>query len=227
MRVGKLEAKQEVMYVGNLQVCRTRYGQFVRGKRVDLDILIAREVLKVKGFIIPYFLARYKGPDSVRKIRIRDEIVSCQKGMWVKLPILIKYKIRGDKNFQVGPDGKDRAAEDTLKRQAVAEEIKRRVTVSQPKHRTIVRPAPVRITKPVVVAKPKEEEIEPDRKEEKETPVDRSVDSLGLNDKVVGLLQGSGIYNASQVKSIKELVGIKGIGVATARVVMNKIKESN
>ncbi len=225
MRVGKLEAKQEVMYVGNLQVCRTKYGQFVRGKRVDLDILIAREVLKVKGFIIPYFLARYKGPDSVRKIRIRDNIISCQRGMWVKLPILIKYKIRGDKNFEVGPDGKDRAAEDTLKRQAVAEEIKRKVTVSRPKHRAPAPVVPVVITKPKEVVKPKEEKIEPDRKDKEKTPVDRLVNSVGLNDKVVGLLQGSGIYNVSQIKSVRELTGIKGIGLATARVIMNKIKE--
>ena len=81
MREGKLEGLQEVMYVGNLQVARTKYGQFVRGKRVDLDTLIAREVLKIKGFIIPYFLARYKGPDSVRKIRIRENIVNCQRGV--------------------------------------------------------------------------------------------------------------------------------------------------
>jgi len=221
MRVGKLEAKQEVMYVGNLQVCRTKYGQFVRGKRVDLDILIAREVLKVKGFIIPYFLARYKGPDSVRKIRIRETIINCQKGMWVKLPILIKYKIRGDRNFEVGPEGKDRAAEDVLKRQAVAEEIKRKVTVSRPKHRTPTSAPSVVITKPKEVVKPKEI-VKP---KEEETPVDHLVSSLGLNDKVVGLLQESGIHNVSQVKSIKELVGIKGIGVATARVIMSKIKE--
>ncbi|GAG96674.1 unnamed protein product, partial [marine sediment metagenome] len=142
------EAKTEVMYTGNLQVARTKYGQFVRGKRVDLDVLVAREILKIKGFIIPYFLARYKGPDPIRKIRIRDEIVNCQKGMWVKLPITLKYKIRGDSNFQVGPDGKDRTAEDILKRQAIEEERKRRVTITRP---TKPRTAPVKITKPVEV----------------------------------------------------------------------------
>ena len=223
MREGKLEAKQEIMYVGSLQVARTKYGQFVRGKRVDLDILIAREVLKIKGFIIPYFLARFKGPESVRKIRIRDEIVSCQRGMWVKLPILIKYKIRGDRNFEVGPEGKDRAAEDVLKRQAVAEEIKRKVTVSRPKHRAVTPASSVVITKPKEVVKPKET-VKP---KEEETPVKHLVSSIGLNDKVVGLLQESGIYNTSQVKSAKKLVGIKGIGVATARVIMQKIKEIN
>ncbi len=224
MREGKLEGLQEVMYVGNLQVARTKYGQFVRGKRVDLDTLIAREVLKIKGFIIPYFLARYKGPDSVRKIRIRENIVNCQRGVWVKLPILIKYKITGDKNFEVGPEGKDRAAEDTLKSQAVAEEIKRKVTVSRPKHRTVITPAPVVITKPKEVVKLKKE-IKLVEKKETAIPIDRLVSSVGLNDKVVGLLQGSGIHNVSQIKSTRELTGIKGIGLATARVIMQKIKE--
>ena len=218
MRVGKLEAKQEVMYVGNLQVVKTKYGQFVRGRRVDLDVLIAREVLKIKGFIIPYFLAKYKGPDSVRKIRVRDEILSCQKGMWVKLPILIKYKINGDPNFQVGPDGKDRVASAILGRQDAAEEIKRKVTVSRPKHRTVTPPAPVVITKPI-------EPVKPVKEKETSIPSDSLVSSLGLNDKVVGLLQGSGIYNVSQVKSVKELVGIRGIGMATAKKIMAKIKE--
>ena len=220
MRVGKLEGLQEVMYVGNLQVARTRYGQFVRGRRVDLDTLIAREVLKIKGFIVPYFLARYKGPDSVRKIRIRENVINCQRGVWTKLPILIKYKIRGDKNFEVGPEGKDRAAEETLKRQAVAEEIKRQVTVSRPKHRTPTPTPAVVITKPKEVIKPKEI-VKP----KEEEPTSRLVSSINLNPKIVGLLQGSGIHNVSQVKSIKELVKIKGIGVATARRIMQKIKE--
>ncbi|GAI19103.1 unnamed protein product, partial [marine sediment metagenome] len=106
-----------------------------------------------------------------------------------------------------------------LGRQAVEEEKKRRVTVSQPtKHRTAAPLAPVKITKPVEKPKEKEEKKE-------EIPVDRSIDSVGLNDKVVGFLQGSEIYNESQVKSIKELVKIKGIGVATARKIMNKIRE--
>ena len=216
MRVGKLEAKQEVMYVGNLQVARTRYGQFVRGKRVDLDVLIAREVLKIKGFIIPYFLAKYKGPDSVRKIRIRDEIINCQKGIWVKLPILIKYKIRGDSSFQVGPEGKDTVASAILGRQAKEEERKKKVTISRPKHRTVT-PSPT----PVVITKP----VEPVKLVEKEIPAGRLVGSLGLSAKIVGLLQDSGIYNVSQIKSIKQLMVIKGIGSATAKTIITKIKE--
>lgn len=217
MRVGKLEAKQEVMYVGNLQVARTKYGQFVRGKRVDLDILIAKEVLKIKGFIIPYFLAKYKGPDSVRKIRIREEIIECPRGLWVKLPILIKYKIRGDSNFQVGPEGKDNVAAAILGRQDKEEAAKQKVTVTRPvKHRTAPPkpPAPVVITKPIEIKEEVEEEIK----------TDRLVSSLGLNDKVVGLLQGAGIHNVSQVKDAKELTKIKGIGVATARTIMKKIE---
>ena len=211
-----MQAKQEVMYVGNLHVVRPKFGQFVRGRRVDLDVLIAREVLKIKGFIIPYFLAKYKGPDSVRKIRIRDEIVSCQKGVWVKLPVLVKYKIRVDKSFEIGPDGEDRSAEDTLKRQAVVEEIKRKVTISRPKHKVVTSPAPVVITKPIEPVKPVEE---------KESPVNHLVSSMGLNGKIVRLLQDSGIYNTSQIKSTKELVEIKGIGMATAKKILAKIKE--
>jgi len=155
MRVGKLEAKQEVMYVGNLKVVRTRQGQFVRGKRVDLDLLIAREVLKLPGFIIPYFLAKYKGPDSVRKIRVKDEVIDCQKGLWVKLPITIGYKIRGDSHFQVGPEGKDKIAPAILERQAAEEEKKRKVSVSRPKlvQQKKSTATSVAITKPVVEKK--------------------------------------------------------------------------
>lgn len=217
MRVGKLEAKQEVMYVGNLKVARIKYGQFVRGKRVDLDILIAREVLKIPGFIIPYFLAKYTGPDSVRKIRVRDEIINCQRGLWVKLPITIKYKIRGDSHFQVGPEGKDKVAPAILGRQAAEEEKKRRVSVSRPK------PAPQKkvVTSPVVITETTAVET---KKEKPSVKPEHSIGYLNLDKKVEKLLQESGIHYVNQIKSAKKLLEIKGIGPATARKIMTKIK---
>jgi len=216
MRVGKLEAKQEVMYVGNLKVARIKYGQFVRGKRVDLDILIAREVLKIPGFIIPYFLAKYTGPDSVRKIRVRDEIIDCQRGLWVKLPITIKYKIRGDSHFQVGPEGKDKVAAAILGRQATEEEKKRRVSVSRPKST-----AKKVVTSPVVITKATVVET---KKEKLSVKPEHSIGYLDLDKRVEKLLQESGIYYVNQIKSAKKLLEIKGIGPATARKIMTKIK---
>lgn len=222
MRVGKLEAKQEVMYTGNLKVVRTRYGQFVRGKRVDLDILIAKEVLKLPGFIIPYFLAKYKGPDATRKIRVRDEVINCQRGLWVKLPITMRYKIRGDSHFQVGPEGKDKVAPAILGRQAAEEEKKRKVSVSRPQsvQQTKAISAP-----PIVVIKP----VEPVVAEKKEVVIktEHLVKDLDLDKRIIELLQESGINNVSQIKSANKLLEIKGIGVATARKIMIKIKETS
>jgi len=218
MREGKLEAKQEVMYIGTLSIAQTKWGRYVRKRRYDVDRLIAEQILKIPGFIVPYFLARFKGPESVRKIRVVDKVINCPKGLWVKLPITIDYKIRGDSHFQVGPEGKDPAAQRILKQQTIEEDRKRKVTISRPKpkHKPTPPPATPQIVKEIA------EVTEPEKKEEKTAPV-KKVSELGLPSRVVRLLNEAGIMDVSQITSTRVVRKIKGIGPSSARQIMKAL----
>lgn len=202
---------QEVMYLGNLKTTNTKYGQFVRGRTVDLDDIMAKEVLKIRGFIVPFFLAKYIGSNSDRKISVRRGVISCLRGLWVKLPLSIRYKIRGDSQFQVGPDCKNNIANAILSKQKVDVE-KRRVSIShpKPKHRFPVKEE--KVASPVSVVQPK-------------IIVERKLSSLGLPKRLLAILKKEEITKDTQVPSKTKLLKIRGIGSASANQILSKIGE--
>jgi len=197
-----------VIYSGSLRIAKTKYGQFVRGKRVDLDPVIAREVLKIPGFEETTFPARYLGKAPSRSLRVQGgDIVVCSRGIWTALPVAIKYKIVNDTDFEVGPTGSS-AKFLIAKQQREADARKR---TKRAKHRVVPTPA--------IVVKP---EVKPEVKFE--TPI--SIGSLDLPTRIVSSLKAAGVWTVADLPKGKKLLEVKGIGMPSAKLIREATKEA-
>ncbi len=219
-----------VIYLGSLKIVKTRYGQFTRGKRTDLEDVVAREVLKIPGFEEPTFPARYLGKTMSRSLQVqgkqagRRDIIVCPKGIWKALPVAIKYKINKDPDFEIGSAGS--SAKFLIAKQEREIEAKKRV--ERTKHR--------RPVTPLVEVKPKPEpEVKFDRptfteslreeKEEEEKKAPVSIESLDLSPWIVSSLKAAGIQTVADLPKGKKLLEVKGIGVSSALIIREAIKE--
>ena len=186
---------QEVIYKGPLRICKTKWGQFVRGTRVHLDDLVAQEVLKLPGFFTSSFAACFLGPQPERKLKVQGgKILTCKRGVVVDLPSSIAYKIRHDLSFALGS-----RTELTQKivSQKVEQEKKRRADAHAKKS-----------SAPPVVEKPKVVE---------EIPI--PIASLDLSIAAKRILKSVGFEYVSDLPSEKELLAVNGVGKKTIDVV--------
>jgi len=198
---------QSVVYLGSLRIAKTKYGQFVRGKRVDLPDVVAREVLKIAGFEEPTFPARYLGKAPSRSLRVQGgDIVVCSRGIWKALPVAIKYKIVNDTDFEVGPPGSSaKFLIANQQRKLDAEKL------AKVRHRPVSAPA--------IVARP-----EPKPEVRFEAPV--SIDSLSLPARVVSNLKAADIRTVADLPRGRKLLEVKGIGASSARIIREAVKEA-
>jgi len=199
---------QSVIYLGSLKIAKTRYGQFVRGKRADLADVIAKEVLKIPGFEEPTFPARYLGKAPSRSLRVQGgDIVVCSRGIWTALPVAIKYKIVNDTDFEVGPAGS--SAKFLIAKQQRETEARKRI--ERIKHKPV--PAPIVTVKP---------EVKPEVRFE--APV--TIESLNLPTRIVSSLAAADIRIVADLPTGKKLLGVKGIGTPSAKIIRRAIEEA-
>ncbi|GAI95933.1 unnamed protein product [marine sediment metagenome] len=197
---------QAVIYLGPLRIARTKYGQFARGKRADLEDVVAREVLKLPGFEEPTFLGRYIGRVASRSLKVQGaKIIVCPKGIWTALPVTIKYKINADPDFELGPSGVSAKSLITKQKEDIARKIR---IAKKMKHRQA--PAPVAVVKPEV-------KVEPE--------VPSSIESLNLPARIVSSLKDADIYTVADLPKGRKLLEIKGIGMPSARIIREVTKE--
>ncbi len=197
-----------VIYMGRLSIAKTRYGQFAKGKRTDLPDVVANEVLKLPGFEEPTFPARFLGKVASRSLRVQGgKIVVCPKGIWMALPVAIKYKINADPDFEMGPAGVNAQFLIQKQKDNIARTVREAKRV---KHREL----PVVAAKPASVAKPIEEKRERSL----------SITELGLPRSIVGKLQDSGFQETKDL-GMRKLLKIKGIGTATAKNIKEALEK--
>jgi len=194
---------QSVIYDGELKIARTKYGQFVRGRRQEKEDLVVRELLKIPGFHIPMVVARYNGPHAMRALRIGGKICECRQGVWMNIPECVGYKLRADRDFELAPAGQ--SAGSLQAKQRRIDEAKRR--------------AAKKVVVPVVKKEVKEKvESVPTRVQLKKTDLPKLV---------IRALATAGIEYTDQVPlEEKELLAIKGIGFKSMKVI-SRIYPSN
>ena len=196
---------QAVIYLGSLKIAKTKYGQFVRGKRVDLDPVIAREVLKIPGFEEPTFPARYLGKALSRSLRVQGgDIIVCSRGIWKALPVAIKYKIVNDTDFEVGPSGS--SAKFLIAKQQRETEARKRI--ERIRHRAAPAPA--------APARPPEVKFE----------APASIESLNLPARIVRTLKAADIQTIADLPKGRKLLEVKGVGTSSVRIIREAMKEA-
>lgn len=203
---------RSVVYRGSLKIARTKYGQFARDKRADLEDVVALEVLKIPGFEEPTFPARYLGKAPSRSLQVQakragTDIVVCPRGIWKALPVAIKYKINKDPDFEIGPAGN--SAKFLIAKQE--RETERRKRIENIKHRAALAPA--------AEARP-----EPKPEVKFEAPV--LIEKLGLSARIVSTLRVADIRIVADLPKGKKLLEVKGIGASSAKIIREAIKEA-
>ena len=197
---------QSVIYDGDLKIVRTKFGQFVKGRRQDKEDLEARELLKMPGFKIATVVARYKGPHSVRALRISGKIYECKRGAWMEIPECVGYKLRADHDFDLAPAGQ--SAGSLQAKQRRIDEAKRRAAKSA---------AHVKKT-PVAKEEVKEKVAE--------EPVRVQLNKTDLPKLVIRALATAGMEYMDQVPpEEKKLLEIKGIGFKSMKLIRERLKK--
>lgn len=200
---------RSVVYRGSLKIAKTKYGQFARDKRADLEDVVALEVLKIPGFEEPTFPARYLGKAPSRSLQVQakragTDIIVCPRGIWKALPVAIKYKIVKDPDFEIGPAGS--SAKFLIAKQQREIDAKRLAKVRH-------RPVPI----PVPTGKP-----EPEVRFE--APV--AIDSLSLPARVISSLKAADIRTVADLPKGRKLLEVKGIGASSAKIIREAAKEA-
>ena len=199
---------QSVIYDGSMQIVRTKYGQFIKGRRQEKDKLVVRELLKIPGFHIATVVVRYKGPHGARALRISGRIYECRRGVWIELPECVKYKVRADHDFELAPAGQSVGSLQAKQRRI--DEAKRRAA------RVAVHAKKVEVSPPKEEIKEKVEE-KPARVQLKNTDWPKPiVRALGI----------AGMEYTDQVPSEdKKLLAIKGIGFKSMELIKERLKK--
>lgn len=198
---------QSVIYDGELRIVRTKWGQFIKGRREEKNELVVRELLKIPGFHIATVVARYKGPHGARALRISGSIYECRRGIWIELPECVKYKLRADHDFEIAPPGQSVGSLKAKQRRV--DEAKRRAA-------QIAAHA-----KKVAV---KEEVKEPVREES--APVRVQLKKTDWPKPIVRALGIAGMEYVDQVPSEdKKLLAIKGIGFKSMQFIKERLKK--
>lgn len=200
---------QSVIYDGALKIVRTKYGQFVKGRRQDKEDLVVRELLKMPGFHIATIVTRYNGSHPVRALRISGKIYECKRGVWMELPECVGYKLRADRDFELAPPGHSVASLQAKQRRI--DEAKRRAA-------RVHKPSVAPVSHPAV----KEEIKEP----VKEEPARIQLKNTNLPKLTIRALATAGIEYADQVPPEDEkLLKIKGIGFKSMELIKEILKK--
>jgi len=205
---------QSVIYDGDLRIARTKYGQFIRGKRQEKDDLIVKELLKIRGFHIATVVARYKGPHALRALRISGRIYECRQLIWVELPECVKYKLRADHDFELAPPGQSVGSLKAKQRRI--DEAKRRATRAAGHDKKVA----------VVVGNPAVQEEIKEEIAEESAPVRVQLKKTNWPKPIIRVLGIAGIEYTDQVPSEdKKLLAIKGIGFKSMKFIKERLEK--
>lgn len=203
---------QSVIYDGDLRIARTKYGQFIRGRRQEKDDLIVKELLKIRGFHIATIVVRYKGPHALRALRISGRIYECRRGIWEELPECVKYKLRADHDFEIAPPGQSVGSLKAKQRRI--DEAKRRAARAATHAKEVA---------PIVSPPVSEEEVK-EKVEEKSARVE--LKNTDWPKPIVKALAIAEIEYVDQVPSEdKKLLAIKGIGFKSMKFIKEKLQK--
>jgi len=205
---------QSVIYDGDLRIARTKWGQFIRGRRQEKDDLVVKELLKIRGFHIATIVARYKGPHALRALRISGRIYECHQGIWVELPECVKYKLRADHDFELAAPGQSIGSLKAKQRRI--DEAKRRAD------RAVTRAKKVA----VIVGHPAIQEEVKVPVEEESAPVRVQLKNTDWPKPMIRALTTAGLEYTDQLPSEeKKLLAIKGIGFKSMQFIRKRLKK--
>jgi len=205
---------QSVIYDGELRIARTKWGQFIRGRRQEKEELVVRELLKIPGFHIAMVVARYKGPHALRALRISGKIYECHQLIWVELPECVKYKLRADHDFELAPPGQSVGSLKAKQRRI--DEAKRRATRIADHAKKVA----------VVVGHPAVQEETKEKVVEESAPVRVQLKKTNWPKPIIRVLGIAGIEYTDQVPSEeKKLLAIKGIGFKSMKFIKERLEK--
>lgn len=205
---------QSVIYDGELRIVRTKWGQFIKGRRQEKEDLVVRELLKIPGFHIATIVARYRGPNGARALRISGRIYECRRDVWIELPECVAYKLRHDHAFEIAPPGQSVGSLKAKQRRT--DEAKRRATRVAAHAKKGVVP----------VGHPAVKEGIKEKVEEKPAPIRVQLKKTNWPKPLIRALTTAGIEYVDQVPSEdKKLLEIKGIGFKSMKFIKERLEK--